>query len=281
MTAFFYKSLEFWNPGPDMASVEREYLFSKDAVITRLSVTSWPSLFLPAGSEIELRLGSEALLSQGAFAPFLLAASPFTPRLHISVKAGQRLKVRWTVPPGRSHLVFAYREGLREEDLARESYWYALTRERRDGVTLLQPNIQKDYLWEGLFVYDSAALFLLPGVFPVPSFPEVAFGPTAIPRIGPQPLPSLIDDVVQVRDYPTEFLLDYLPVSSIGGRGPAHFFRSPIRVASQTVLNIGVASKTKTGGTVTAMVLGTHVLPESLGEEALGSEALAKEVARG
>ncbi|MEW6777853.1 MAG: hypothetical protein AB1405_16260 [Bdellovibrionota bacterium] len=262
MKSFVYRTLVFENPGAELAPVEGEYLFSKDAVITRLAVTS-QTLFLPAACEIELRLNSEALLSQGSFAPFLLSGGPFAPKLHIPVKAGQRLKARWMVPPGRSQLSFAYREGLGDEDLLKESYWYALTKERRDGVTLLQPNIQKDYLWEGLFVYDSSAYFLLPGVFPMPIFPEVFFG-GMVPRIGPQAVPSLIDDVVQVRDYPTEFVLDYLPVSSIGGRGPAHRFKSSIPVASQTVLNIGVVSKTRTGGSVTAIVLGTHVAPEAI-----------------
>lgn len=257
MSAFVYRTLAFENPGAQIAPVEGEYLFSKDAVITRLLVTS-QSTFLPAACEIELRLNSEALLSQGGFAPFLLAAGAFAPRLHIPVKAGQRLKVRWSIPPGRSQLSLAYREGLGEQDEARESYWYAATQERREGVTLLQPNIQQNYLWEGLFFYDSAAEFVLPQVFPMPIFPELFFIGT-VPRLGPQTVPSLIDDVVQVRDYPTEFVLDYLPVSSIGGRGPAHRFRSPIPVASQTVLNIGVVSKTKTGGSVTALVLGTHV----------------------
>ncbi|MCB0220214.1 MAG: hypothetical protein KDH09_11005, partial [Chrysiogenetes bacterium] len=101
MSAFVYRTIGFENPGAQIAPVEGEYLFSKDAVITRLFVTSH-STFLPAACEIELRLNSEALLSQGGFAPFLLAAGAFAPWLHIPVKAGQRLKVRWSIPPGRS-----------------------------------------------------------------------------------------------------------------------------------------------------------------------------------
>lgn len=274
MSAFVYRTLPFENAGAEIAPVEAEYLFSKDAVITRLFVTS-QSLFLPAACEIELRLNSEALLSQGGFAPFLLAAGSFTPRLHIPVKTGQRLKVRWMVPPGRSQLSLAYREGLGDEDAAKESYWYTVTQARREGITLLQPNIQQNYLWEGLFFYDSAAVFALPQVFPMPIFPELFFG-GMVPRIGPQEVPSTIDDVVQVRDYPTEFVLDYLPVSSIGGRGPAHRFRSPIPVASQTVLNIGVVSKTKTGGNVTAIVLGTHLSDSSAWQQAKREPEVAR-----
>ncbi len=250
--------------------IEREFLFSKDAVITRVIVsfistvpTPFP-LYLAARHELSLHIGSQTLLS-GKFAPFLFFG-PFTPKVFLPVKAGQRLYVSWNVPPGKAYLTFAYREGRSGEE--KETFFYTVAAPRRDGVTLLQPNIQKNYLWQGLFLYDSDAVFLSKNEFPQPGFPEIVFPGIVLPRIAPEPsLPlSPIDDVVQVRDFPTEFLLDYLPVSSLGGRGPAHFFREPIEVSSQTVLNIGVVSKTKAAvGTVTAMVLGTHIEGEKPG----------------
>ncbi len=253
---FFYQGLVFENATPADQVVEREYLFSKDATITKITVSTIPSFWIYARHELSLKLGSESLLSQNPFAPFLLYAGPYLPKLHIPVKAGQRLKASWNVPPGRSYLVFAYREGIDVD--GRESFFYVTSAARRDGVTLLQPNIQKNYRWEGLFLYDSTLRLFGPSWLAQLAYPEVVFGPFLFPRLAPENPPYDIDDVVQIRDFPTEFLLDYLPVPSIGGRGPAHFFKSPIPVGSQTVLNIGVASKTKTGGSVTAMVLGTH-----------------------